>query len=180
MSTIEKLLTPSSVLKNTFGFDAFRPLQNVMARRERTVDGLKALSPPSVPPHVDTPSAQETPVSISKATPTVLPPPLTSIIRRDNALRVIAHQIQDPACRLLTLTGPGGVGKTRLALEAAHRLRDKFEYGAFFVSLVGTSRSEFIIPAIAASLGFSFSGTSALKDQLFHFLREKQILPASA
>ena len=84
-------------------------------------------------------------------------------------------QIQDPLCRLLTLTGPGGVGKTRLSLEVAHQLQERFEYGTAFISLVGTSASEFIIPAIAEALGFVFSGSLELKTQLFNFLKEKQI-----
>jgi predicted ATPase/DNA-binding XRE family transcriptional regulator len=147
-----------------------------VARRKRTVDRLEVLSPPSMSPHLDIPSAKETPASNLKSTPTGVPLPLTSIIGRDNELQVIAQQIQDPTCHLLTLTGPGGVGKTRLALEVANRLRDKFQYGACFVSLVGTRAFEFIIPTIADSLGFSFSGTTTLKDQLFHFLMGKQIL----
>jgi len=89
---------------------------------------------------------------------------------------MIIRQIQDPTCRLLTLTGPGGIGKTRLALEVAHQLRDTFGHGACFVSLVGTSASEFIIPAIADSLGLSFSGAIELKAQLFNFLKGKRML----
>jgi len=61
-------------------------------------------------------------------------------------------------------------------LEVAHQLRDSFNHGACFVSLVGTNTSEFIIPAIADAIGFSFSGTTELKAQLFNFLKEKHIL----
>ena len=105
-----------------------------------------------------------------------LPVPLTSILGREYELRMILQQLQNPDCRLLTLTGPGGVGKTRLSLEVAHQIRENFDYGACFVSLVGTSTPEFIIPTIAGALGFSFSGTAEMKAQLFNFLKGKQIL----
>lgn len=105
-----------------------------------------------------------------------LPVSLTSLIGREHELQAIIQQIQDPACRLLTLTGPGGIGKTRLAQEVAQRSNEAFQHGTHFVSLVGTSSLEFIIPAIADALGYSFSGTGELKAQLLNFLRDKPLL----
>jgi predicted ATPase/transcriptional regulator with XRE-family HTH domain len=137
-----------------------------VARQEKTIDHLEPVSPLSSPGS-DTPSNPFQPN---------LPLPLTSLIGREHELRMLLQQIQDPTCRLLTLTGPGGVGKTRLALEVVHQLPGTFKNGACFVSLAGTSASEFIIPAIADTLGLSFSGTIELKAQLFNFLKEKQIL----
>jgi predicted ATPase len=102
--------------------------------------------------------------------------PLTSLIGREHELRALLQQLQSPGCRLLNLTGPGGIGKTRLALEAAYQLQDRFEDGVCFISLVGTGSPQFIIPAIADALGFSFSGAVELKAQLFNYLREKHIL----
>lgn len=86
------------------------------------------------------------------------------------------QQIKDPACRLLTLTGPGGIGKSRLSLEVTHRLRGDFDEGVFFVPLAGTSASQFITPAIADSLGFIFSGAADLTLQLNRFIGEKHLL----
>jgi predicted ATPase/transcriptional regulator with XRE-family HTH domain len=107
---------------------------------------------------------------------TSLPLPLMPIIGREPELQSIGQQLQNPACRLLTLTGSGGVGKTRLALEAARQLGSSFHHGVCFVSLISTGSSEFIIPAIADSLGFAFSGAIEIKTQLINYLKEKHIL----
>jgi predicted ATPase/transcriptional regulator with XRE-family HTH domain len=143
-----------------------RDLFMKVARQEKSVDHLEPVAPLTGP----------RPVPASDQIQTNLPLPLTSLVGRERELYAIIQQIQDPGCRLLTLTGPGGVGKTRLALEVAHQLRHTFEYRACFVPLVGTSASEFIIPAIADSLGYVFSGAMELKTQLFNFLKEKHIL----
>jgi predicted ATPase/transcriptional regulator with XRE-family HTH domain len=145
---------------------AQRELFLKIARQEKAIDGLGSLSLPSGAPLAH----------VSQRVHPSLPVPLTSLVGREHELRMIIQQIQDPACRLLTLTGPGGVGKTRLALEVAHQLRETSEDGTCFVSLSGTSTSELIIPAIADVLGLSFSGAAELKAQLFHFLRERRFL----
>jgi predicted ATPase/transcriptional regulator with XRE-family HTH domain/Tfp pilus assembly protein PilF len=129
----------------------------------QNLDSLPPLSTPQLP-------------SVTNQTHTNLPFSLTPLIGRENELRAVIQQIKIPSCRLLTITGPGGVGKTRLSLEVAHQLQDAFEHRACFVSLAGTSSSEFIIPVIAEALGFAFSGTSELKAQLFNYLRDKHIL----
>jgi predicted ATPase/transcriptional regulator with XRE-family HTH domain len=137
-----------------------------VARQEKSVEQL--------PPPLPFPTSGSIPTSPPSSSDPPLP--LTSIIGREPELRVIIQQIQDPACRLLTLTGPGGVGKTRLTLEVAHRLNTTFKNGAHFVSLVGTSATEFIVPAIGEALGFVFSGSTELKVQLFNHIKEQHML----
>lgn len=136
-----------------------------IARQEKGTQALDSFSLPAMPQ----------PAAASQSFST-LPLSLTPIIGREHELSAIIHQLNDPACRLLTLTGPGGVGKTRLALEVAHQLQDTFENGVYFVSLIGTSSAKFVIPAIANALGSIFSGTADLEIQLFNYLRERQIL----
>ena len=137
-----------------------------IARQEKGIphlDGLQTLSSPAVAPIIEQPKSN-------------LPAPLTPLIGREHEAAMIVQQLPDPSCRLLTLTGPGGVGKTRLALEVAHRLRDTFPNGVFFVPLAGTAASEFILPAIAEAVGFTFSGPESPQIQLVNFLKEKRIL----
>ena len=62
-----------------------------------------------------------------------LPRPPTSFIGRETEIAQIRKLVTDPACRLLTVTGPGGIGKTRLAIHAAATLVDKFDQGLYFV-----------------------------------------------
>jgi DNA-binding SARP family transcriptional activator len=88
-----------------------------------------------------------------------LPAQLTPFIGRERELAEIAERLADPTCWLLTLVGPGGSGKTRLALEAAAREVANHEHGVFFVSLGPLSSVDAIVPTVARALSFSFYGT---------------------
>jgi len=102
--------------------------------------------------------------------------PLTSFIGRDQELLKIGGCLAEVSCRLLTLSGPGGIGKTRLALEAARRSMHDFAHGTFFVPLAQVSSLDLLTPTIAETLGLSFSGKEEPIEQLLSFLREKKIL----
>lgn len=64
--------------------------------------------------------------------------------------------LRDPQCCLVTLIGPGGIGKTRLAVEVAFAQRERFAVGVHFIPLASVSAPVFIVPAIAAAIRFAF------------------------
>ncbi len=108
-----------------------------------------------------------------------LPAPRTSFVGRAHELASIDRMLDESDCRLLTLVGPGGIGKTRLALEAAARRIDRYQHGVHFVPLVGVPASDLLAPAVAESLQFQVdSAHSALpaRDQLVDYLRERTTL----
>lgn len=104
-----------------------------------------------------------------------LPLQPTPFIGREDELALITERLNDPACRLLTLVGQGGVGKTRLAIQAAERARF-FLNGACFVPLAAVPSPSLIWQAIGSALGFNFYGREDAKTQLLNYLREKDFL----
>ena len=105
----------------------------------------------------------------------ILPTPL---IGRQSEVEQLDRLLRDPQCRLLTLVGPGGIGKSRLAIETASHMLEVFSDGVYFIPLAPVNSIRFIVPLIADALEFVFqSGSSAdPKTQLFDFLKEKQVL----
>ncbi|MDH5332999.1 MAG: adenylate/guanylate cyclase domain-containing protein, partial [Thermoleophilia bacterium] len=104
-----------------------------------------------------------------------LPSTGTSFVGRAGELEEIDRLLEDPDCRLLTLVGPGGVGKTRLALEAAARRIERYPHGVHFVPLVSVAAPEFLAPAVAESIQFPLSGYSE-PEELLDFLSERSTL----
>lgn len=100
----------------------------------------------------------------------------TRFIGREAEKARLAELLADPACRLLTILAPGGMGKTRLAVEVARAHTDKFEHGAWFVSLVPVNVPEQMVYAVAAALNINFFGQREGKEQLFGYLAEKELL----
>src|SRR5262245_3102319 len=102
--------------------------------------------------------------------PRPLPVGTTSLIGREQAIDEVAGLLDDPGVRLVTLTGPGGIGKTRLAVAVAERLRDPFDAGAVFVPLDAMARPEQVLGGIGRALGADTPGTDsalqALAEQL--------------
>lgn len=105
-----------------------------------------------------------------------LPPQPTPFVGREEDLAQIAHCFDDPGCRLLSLVGPGGIGKSRLAIEVAASRADAFLNGVYFVPLAGIEAPAQLVPAIAQALRFSFYGRQDPRAQLLGYLRDKEIL----
>jgi predicted ATPase/DNA-binding XRE family transcriptional regulator len=97
-------------------------------------------------------------VSVTAAgTPKRIPPPLplTALVGRDADLRILRRWLADPAIRFVTLVGPGGVGKTRLALQLAHTIAAEGPTGVVFVSLAAIRDCAFVAAAIGEALGLA-------------------------
>ncbi|HZG67435.1 MAG TPA: winged helix-turn-helix domain-containing protein, partial [Herpetosiphonaceae bacterium] len=106
----------------------------------------------------------------------VLPPQLTSFIGREADLQAVAALLARPDVRLVSLTGTGGVGKTRLAVEVAARLASQWRYGVVFVDLAPIDDRNLILPAIARTLGIEGQSEQELANGLRTTLREQQML----
>ena len=159
-----------------------------VARGDLNIERLRTsnpdLSPPSISDFLAQHQTHETALSDVEISPlqhTDLEPashhlPLspTPLLGRNIELAALERLFKDPQCRLLTLTGMGGIGKTRLAIEYASRQRDAFLDGVHYVPLASVNSAESIVPAVAEALEFSFSGPADLKDQLINYMSSRR------
>lgn len=162
------------------------------ARGARAVDRLPALSPPQQPvliasapgaravgaPTVESPR----PSAPGSATPAQtrpthnLPAQLTTLLGREDALEELGGLLERPEVRLVTITGPGGSGKTRLALQASVEQLGRFPDGAWFVDLAAIQQPDLILPALARSLGLAETTELPLREHLIADLQRKRLL----
>lgn len=118
-----------------------------------------------------------------------LPYPSTAFVGRAAEIQALVARLQEPACRLLTLVGPGGIGKTRLALEVARALvtppasdafgaaaQALFSEGIFFANLMPVDTEAGIVSAVAEAIGFSFYSDTPPQQQLVGYLRQRKLL----
>ena len=105
-----------------------------------------------------------------------LPTPLSSFIGREAIQANICRLLVDPSVRLVTLTGPGGVGKTRLSIAAAASISEQFADGVVFVALAAVTQRDQVIPTIAEALGIQEIAGRDRNAQVRAFLRERRLL----
>ncbi len=110
------------------------------------------------------------------AFPRALPAPPTVLVGREREIAAVAALLERPDVRIVTLAGPGGVGKTRLALATAASVAERLADGAAFVDLAPVADPDLAAPAVARALGVRESNDEPLLDALLGFLRGREAL----
>ena len=151
------------------GIEPSQPLRDLHA------DVLKHSAELS-PPGPATPGAELRPATLSAQGNRRLPVPPNRTIGRDHEVAAVGGRLRIASVRLLTLTGPGGVGKTRLAQEAARAVQADFADGAHFVSLAALRRAEDVPAAIVSTLGIIVLAGESAEQAAERFLAAKQLL----
>jgi DNA-binding SARP family transcriptional activator/predicted ATPase len=130
-----------------------------------------------VPPAEETQQlAERIRAAEKRAARRALPALATSFLGRESELAELTLRLAQPECRLLTIVGPGGVGKTRLAIELARRMENFFLEGIYFVALAALPASTSLPGALADVLGITLRGGEPPMNVLKSNLREKEIL----
>jgi predicted ATPase/DNA-binding CsgD family transcriptional regulator len=130
----------------------------------------------SFPDLSQTPPARSAPIPHREPFGAPLPTPMTSFVGREREVTAVAALLRDPGVRLVTLTGPGGVGKTRLALAVATMLADGFPDGVVFVPLASIRDPGLVLPTIARVLGIREGGDRSVFDRLKEALAGRRLL----
>jgi predicted ATPase/DNA-binding winged helix-turn-helix (wHTH) protein len=122
-------------------------------------------------------SSAKKPVPVTGITTTErakkLPPRLTRMVGRDDTVRALAQQLQ--ALRFVSIVGPGGVGKTTVAISVAHRLSDGFHDAVFFIDLAALTDAQLVPTAVASALGLTVQTQDPLVG-LLAFIGDRKIL----
>src|SRR5437870_2929036 len=105
-----------------------------------------------------------------------MPSPMTRLIGREDDVAALRERVLTPEVRLLTLIGPPGVGKTRLALQVATELHDSFRDGAAFVALSTVRDALLVVDSIARTLGVRAAASRSIEEALTEHLRQRQLL----
>jgi predicted ATPase/DNA-binding CsgD family transcriptional regulator len=111
-----------------------------------------------------------------RASQTNLPAQLTPLVGRMREVEEVCALLRSEQTRLMTLTGPGGIGKTRLGIRVAEELANEFADGVCFDSLAPIRDPELVIPSIARMLGLSELGERPLSERLGELLKERELL----
>ncbi len=128
--------------------------------------------------HLETPVAPPPESRPTAIRPSALPVPATPFIGREAELAHLAELLADPACRLVTIVGPGGMGKTRLALQTAVGHQPVFADGVVWVSLNALQTPDQMAAAVAEALHYRLSGAGDAESELLHLLATRHLLLA--
>src|SRR5215467_11263619 len=152
---------PDGVSLRNLGAHRLKDLQHPSHLFQLVISGLPADFPP---------------LKTLDSHPNNLPIQPTSLIGREKEVALVQDLLRREDVRLLTLTGPGGIGKTRLGLQVAAEVSERFVDGVYFVNLAPLSDPALVIPTIAQTLELKEIGEQPLFDQLKTSLQEKQLL----
>src|SRR3712207_1580304 len=108
--------------------------------------------------------------------PAPLPPQPTTFVGREAEVAALTRLLAEPDCRLVTIVGPGGIGKTRLALQVAARAAPAYADGVAFAPLQDVPTAELLVGALAEAVGCPLSGRDEPQDQLLAYLRDRELL----
>jgi class 3 adenylate cyclase len=108
--------------------------------------------------------------------PNNLPAQITPLIDREREIEALRQLLLKAEVRLVTLTGPGGIGKTSLSLQVALSLLDEFAHGVFFAGLAAISDAELVLPTIAQTLSIREKRNKPLRESVIEYLRDKHLL----
>jgi predicted ATPase len=124
---------------------------------------------------VESPSS-DSGIQIQKVPQHNLPPQITPFIGRQKEIKIATELLQQEEIRLMTMTGPGGTGKTRLALQTAESMTDIFKDGVYFIDLAPIREPKSVIASIARTVGLRETGDQSLLDEVKTKLRTKKLL----
>lgn len=151
-------------LRNDLNTEPSRETQELYQR-------LRSDGRSGVPPAAPRPIA---PVPVASAVPIRVPRPLTPLIGRSREVEEITSALR--GTRLMTLTGSGGVGKTRLSLQIAEEVAADFADGVYFADLTDVKEPEHLVPTLAAALEIAQTPNRPIREALIEQIRTKQIL----
>ena len=116
------------------------------------------------------------PLKAAERYPSSLPSQPTPLIGREREVEEVCRRLRATEVRVLTLTGPGGTGKTRVGVQAAAELTDEYEDGVFFVALAAIADPSLVVPTVARTLGLIEASNQSPEELLKGYLRDRHIL----